>query len=124
MSPFNLPLSGGVDQVFKLWVSLFKSVGSQFGLININLGRSSNPAVEQEVLSDVASYGRQLGRIEDALAVLLARLPPTAELTAKERDALADFRQMFNNIADVKARHTDKAVLRFKDNPAAELTTR
>ena len=59
---------------------MFRAVGSQFGLININLGQSSNPTVEEEVLTDVASYGRQLGRISDALAVLLARLPPAAEL--------------------------------------------
>ena len=124
MPELNLPLSGGVDQVFKLWTSVFRAVGSQFGLININLGQSSNPTVEEEVLTDVASYGRQLGRISDALAVLLARLPPAAELTAKEQDALADFRQMFNNIADVKARHSDKPVLRFKDNLAAELTSK
>src|SRR3954451_20201998 len=89
MPEFNLPLSGGVDQVFQLWTSLFRAVGSQFGLININLGQSSNPTVEEEVLADVASYGRQLGRIADALAVLLARLPPAAELTLQERDALA-----------------------------------
>jgi hypothetical protein len=31
--------------------------GDQFGLININMGPSSELDVEEEVMSDVASYG-------------------------------------------------------------------
>jgi len=31
--------------------------GGQFGLVNINLGQSSEPKVEEEVLSDIATYG-------------------------------------------------------------------
>ena len=41
-------------------------VSSQFGLINITVGQSSDPSVEADVLTDVAGYGKQLGRIEDA----------------------------------------------------------
>ena len=37
--------------------------------------QSSEPKVEEEVLSDVATYGKQLGRIGDALIVLLGALP-------------------------------------------------
>jgi hypothetical protein len=124
MSDFKLPLSGEVSQLFKLWTTFFSAIGSQFGLININLGKSANPTVEEEVLSDVASYGRQLGRVEDALAVLLAHLPPEPALTKREQAALADFRQMFNDIADVKDRHAKpgaKPALRFKDNLTSEL---
>lgn len=42
-------------------------------MININLGQSSDPDVEQEVLSDVGTQGKQIGRIGDALTVLLRR---------------------------------------------------
>jgi hypothetical protein len=45
------------------------------GLININLGQSSAPEVEQEILEDVGSYGRQLGRIGDALGGADEALP-------------------------------------------------
>jgi hypothetical protein len=38
---------------------LFNPVGSQIGLFNVNLGTSSDPAVESQVLSDVASYGKR-----------------------------------------------------------------
>jgi hypothetical protein len=70
MPVFRLPLSGNVTQTINPWNWFINSAGAYFGLVNIELGQSSNPPVEEEVLSDVASYGKQLGRIEDAL------LPP------------------------------------------------
>jgi hypothetical protein len=70
MPDFKLPLSGNVTQTINPWTPFFNPVGSQIGLVNINLGNSSNPEIEEQVLSDVASYGKQLGRIEDVLAVL------------------------------------------------------
>ncbi len=63
MPTFKLPLSGDVTQTINPWTWMFNPVGSQFGLVNISLGKSSNPDVEQEVLEDVASYGKQLGRL-------------------------------------------------------------
>src|SRR4030081_2209851 len=89
MPVFRLPLSGNVTQSINPWTWLFNPVGSQIGLVNIELGQSSNPAVEEEVLSDVASYGKQLGRIEDALLVLLAHFHPDRLLTAHEDDEIA-----------------------------------
>jgi hypothetical protein len=85
MPVFRLPLSGNVTQSINPWTWMFNPVGSQVGLVNIELGQSSNPAVEEEVLSDVASYGKQLGRIEDALLVLLAHFHPERELTPMSR---------------------------------------
>jgi hypothetical protein len=43
-----------------------------FSLFSINLGQSAAPGVESRVLAEVGSYGRQIGRIGDALKVLLA----------------------------------------------------
>ena len=42
---FLLPLSGDVTQAINQWTWLTKVVGGQFGLININLGKSSDPAL-------------------------------------------------------------------------------
>jgi hypothetical protein len=50
-------------QTINPWTAFFSPIGSQFGLININLGQSSELNVEADVLSDVASYGKQLGKI-------------------------------------------------------------
>ena len=49
--------------------------GAQFGLINVNLGQTPRPDIEQKVLDEVGSYGRQLGRIGDALEVLIDHVP-------------------------------------------------
>ena len=105
MPDFKLPLSGNVTQTINPWTFFFNPMGSQVGLVNINLGTSSNPAVEEQVLSDVASYGKQLGRIEDALMVLLAHFHPERELSKAEDKAIRDLKRMVEEIADIKSRH-------------------
>jgi hypothetical protein len=109
MPVFRLPLSGNVTQTINPWTWMFNPVGSQVGLVNIELGQSTDPAVEEEVLSDVASYGKQLGRIEDALAVLLEHFRPERDLTAKEKHAIDDFKAIVNAVAAVKAKRTRRA---------------
>ena len=61
MPTFKLPLSGDVTQSINPWNWFWRSVGGQFGLININLGKSADPDLESQILEDVGSYGRQLG---------------------------------------------------------------
>jgi len=108
MTDFKLPLSGNVTQAINPWNVLFDPVGSQFGLVNINMGNSSNPDIEAEVLSKVASYGKQLGRIGDALTVLLKHFHPKEALTEKEKKAIRSLTRMLEEIADVKDHHAQK----------------
>jgi hypothetical protein len=105
MPSFKLPLSGDVVQSINPFTAFM--TGGQFGLVNINMGQSSEPAVEAEVLSDVASYGKQLGRIGDALIVLLAHFHPRTDEETKAIDAL---KEMLQNIADVKEKHSRPAL--------------
>ena len=109
MPIFRLPLSGNVTQSINPWNWFFNPVGSQVGLINIDLGQSSNPAIEEEILTDVASYGKQIGRIEDAFLVLLGHFRPERPLTAKEDAAIGDFKAIIEEIATVKAKHQPRA---------------
>jgi hypothetical protein len=104
MPVFKLPLSGDVVQSINPFTAFM--TGGQFGLININMGQSSAPNVEADVLSDVASYGKQLGRIGDALAVLIAHFHPRTALTDSESAAIDALRDMLAKIADVKAKHS------------------
>ena len=110
-------LSGNVTQTINPWNWVFNPVGSQVGLVNIELGQSTEPAVEEEVLTDIASYGKQLGRIEDALLVLLEHFRPDRELTAAERSAIHDFKSL---VAAVKAKHRSHAL--HKGSQGATLT--
>ena len=109
MPDFKLPLSGNVTQTINPWTLFFNPVGSQLGLVNINLGNSSNPEIEEQVLSDVASYGKQLGRIEDVLALLLEHFRPERALTSAEDKAIRDLKRLMEDVADVKRRHATKA---------------
>jgi hypothetical protein len=101
---FQMPLSGDVTQAINPWSWTFGSATSQLGLVNINLGRSGNPELEQEVLDEVGSYGKQLGCIGDALAVLIKHVK-LDELAPPERDAITKLRFQLEEIEKIKAGH-------------------
>jgi hypothetical protein len=105
MPYINLPLSGSVSQTINPWTAYLSAVGSQFGLINVNLGTSSDPKVEQQAIADVASYGKQLGRVEELLVVLLKYAALPADLPPDEARAVDDFKCLVRAIADIKQRH-------------------
>ena len=105
MPTFKLPLSGDVVQSINPWTAFMSPIGSQVGLVNITLGQSSAPEVESDVLSDVATYGKQLGKIGDALIVLLRHMPDASSLHSEERKAIEELKKMLNQVADVKQKH-------------------
>jgi len=77
----------------------------QFHLFNVNLGSSSNPAVEQTVLRDVGSYGRQIGRLAEALELVVRKsgLLERKDLTKEERDVLQVFLGDVAKVRQIKA---------------------
>ena len=91
----------------KLWQAInpwtFMNQGAQFGLVNISLGQTPRPDIEQKVLDEVGSYGRQLGRIGDALEVLIDHVPLEG-LSAAEADAIAILKGQLAEIRRVKQR--------------------
>lgn len=103
MPNLRLPLSGDVLQTINPWNWFLKLSGSQVGLININLGRSADPRLEQEILEEVGSYGRQLGRIGDVLGILLRHVELKG-LTDDEQDKVAALRTQLAEIDQIKRR--------------------
>ncbi len=89
----------------QLWQAInpwtFYQQGAQFGLVNIDLGMTPQPQTEQAILDQVGSYGRQLGRIGDALEVLIKHVH-LEHLTADERDALDELRGQLAAVRQVK----------------------
>ena len=79
----NGPFSGGVAQNILPWNWFANFTGNRFSWFTVNLGRSSAPEVEADILENVGSYGRQLGRIGEVLEVLVAkqRNGPTGDVT-------------------------------------------
>jgi hypothetical protein len=90
----------------KLWQAInpwtFYQQGAQFGLVNIDLGQTPNPEMEQEILDKVGSYGRQLGHLGDVIEVLLNHVD-LENLTAAEQDAVAVVRGDLAKIRQVKS---------------------
>jgi len=64
-----------------------------FNLFQVNLGATSNAKVEQAVLEKVGSYGKQIGRLAEALEVVIHQLHllDSADLSREDKDALQVF---------------------------------
>jgi hypothetical protein len=107
MSEFRLPLSGDVSQTINPWTWFFRSVGGQFGLININLGKSSDPVLEERILADVGTYGRQIGQIGDVLRVFMTHVQLNG-LTAADRRALRALEFQLDEIDRLKTKRRDE----------------
>jgi hypothetical protein len=90
---------------------------SQIGFININMTESSDPAMERQIVENVAGYGKQLGRIVEVLNALFAHTV-TAEWSDVQKKALDDFLDLAKDIAAVKGDYiapTKANVDRFLD---------
>ena len=81
-------------------------VGNRFSWFTVNLGRSSAPEVEADILNEVGSYGRQLGRIGDVLEVLVNKLPRDS-LSEHERAAVEDFSSQLREIRRIKQKRRE-----------------
>jgi hypothetical protein len=99
MPLFRLPLSGDVVQ----WINPMTWFLSG-NRVNVYLGESSDPETEAAVLDHVGTYGRQLGQITDAVAVLLKHLPDRRGLSEAEQAAVNKFEAMAAEIAAIKSK--------------------
>jgi hypothetical protein len=103
----QMPLSGDVHQTLNPWNWFLNAMGSQLGLININMGKSSDPGLERAILEEVGTYGRQLGRLSEALEVLLNHVK-LENLKPDERKKITAFLYLQEEIAAVKSRSRER----------------
>lgn len=102
-TPFQISLAPDqLLQTINPWT--FSQQGGQFGLINIDLGGAGDSDLERKILKTVGSYGRQLGRIGDALEVILKHVK-LENLASDERDALDILKGQLAAVRQVKASH-------------------
>ena len=97
---FNAPLSGAVNQAIQ--AALLHNLG-QLGLVNITTAAAGDPALERRVVEQVASYGRQLGWVLDALDVLI-RAHRGGPAAAGDERALAQVEELHGQVEALKAR--------------------
>ncbi|GJE61030.1 hypothetical protein [Methylobacterium trifolii] len=108
--PSFSPLFGDVTQAFAPFLNQ-----------QVSVTYAGNPAIEREVVSDVASFGRQIGLLTDAVLVLahgrdeeeIKALRKVAERVAKVKDrrkadAAVEARDALDALAKVDARALDR----------------
>ncbi len=102
------PLSGDVSQSILPWTWMTHATG-QWGLVNINLGRTPDPERERRVLDQAGSYGHQLGRLSEALQAVIDALLKNADgtldrakLTDDQIAALVRFEELMTAVEKAK----------------------
>jgi hypothetical protein len=78
-----------------------------FNLFNVNLGASSNAAIEQEALQTVGSYGKQIGHLAEVLEIIIGKsgLLESDDLSQAEKDTLRIFLGDVSAVRKIKASH-------------------
>src|ERR671930_2225081 len=79
----HAPLSGAVTQAIR---TAFADHLGQLGLVNISTAAAGDPELEQRIVEQVASYGRQLGWLLDAVDALIRAQDP-ARIDADDQEA-------------------------------------
>src|ERR1700749_2089647 len=103
-TPFQISLAP--DQLWQAINPLtFNPQGAQFGFINSALGGAGDSDLERKILKTVGSYGRQIGRIGDALDVILKHVK-LENLKSDEQDALDTLKGQLAAVRQAKARDT------------------
>lgn len=101
-NPFNImfPGAGGNFQTFDAhWLSP-----------NVTVNFAGNPAVEREVTEDVASYGSQIGWLNDIVAALASVAPDAVKTDPAARDALVKLKDAMDKIEAIKQRRKASAL--------------
>ncbi|HOD36693.1 MAG TPA: hypothetical protein PLR20_09000 [Syntrophales bacterium] len=102
-SLFKFPLSGDVTQAINPWTWWLRMM-SQIGFININMTKSSDPRMERQIIENVAGYGKQLGRIIEALDAMVHHTDSTG-WSAEQKKALEEFTDVAREVAAVKGNY-------------------
>lgn len=99
-APYNLTQS--INPLDVTW-----NPSGQYGFINVSM-KTSAPQLERNIIENVASYGKQLGRLNEALSVVLRHIDLTP-MTVADSKAIKDFQSLVSRIAAVKENHAEAA---------------
>jgi heterodisulfide reductase subunit C len=98
---FNLALAPSqLTQTINPWSWTF----GDMSLFTVNLGQSSDPQFEARVLEQVGTYGRQIGRIGEALDVILRKID-LGKLDKADEAAIKALRAQLDTVSDLKTKH-------------------
>ncbi len=102
---FNFPGAGGNwQEIMTRWWSP-----------NITVNFAGNAAIEREVNEDVASYGSQIGWLNDIVMTLAAAAPGEIDANPDAARSLAKLKDAQKKIAAIKARRQANALDRARE---------
>lgn len=111
MLGLRAPFSGNVRQAID--TAVVRSVGSQLGFINISERASGDPDLERRIVENVASYGRQLSQLLDAVGVLIQHRGGEP-LGGQDQAALDQLLRLHKQISEEKQRTRRERVDRLE----------
>ena len=103
---FLLPGAGGNWQ----------TIDTRWWSPNVTVNYAGNPAVERDVIENVASYGKQIGWLNEIVTALV-KIEGEQTLTRdpKAADAWNKFKKAKERIEEIKLRRTEDAVANARD---------
>ena len=100
-NPFNVfPGAGGNWQ----------EIMSRWWSPNISLNFAGDAGIEREVNEDVASYGRQIGWLNDIVEALIAAAPDEVKAQANAKGSLKKLQDAQQKIDEIKQRRKTNAL--------------
>jgi hypothetical protein len=85
----------------RLYQPILPNWFDNWSLVRIDMGASANPPLERHLIARVGSYGRQIGKLVEAVEVLAAKLP-RAKLTEKEKAALDALAELAGELREAR----------------------
>lgn len=102
MTPWPFPTSS-------LLGNDFQDIATIWNLFNFNITTSSagDPILESRIVSSVSSYGQQLGRLSDAMNLVIEGLAKSHPgLNLNDKPEITAFLDLYAKIEDEKSRST------------------
>jgi hypothetical protein len=87
----------------------WQTIDTRWWSPTLSVNFAGNPAVEREVTEDVASYGRQIGWLNDIVAALAERERDAIKGNARAAESLAKLEAAQHRIDEIKKRRADTA---------------
>lgn len=105
-NPFNIfPGAGGNWQ----------TIDTRWWSPNISVSFAGDPGIEREVNEDVASYGSQIGWLNDIVVALAAAAPEAVKANAEAQAALKKLKEARDKIEKIKKRRKTSALDKARD---------
>lgn len=95
-NPLNIMFPGAAGN--------WQAFDARFLSPNVSVNFAGNPTIEREVTEDVASYGRQIGWLNDIVNALAAAAPDTIKADPAASEALSKLQDALDKIEAIKKR--------------------